>query len=86
MSEVWWAIHQTRDIDYTRPTGGPISTEVLEAAGAAGVSDTDPARHMCIDDDSEDYSSLIIPLCSLSLKKLERLLRNSTVLSLLDDL
>jgi hypothetical protein len=38
--------HQTRDIDYTRPTGGPISTEVLEAAGAAGVSDTDPARYI----------------------------------------
>ena len=29
---------------------------MLEAAGAAGVSDTDPARHMCIVDDSEDYT------------------------------
>ena len=48
--------HQTRDIDYTRPTGGPISTEVVEAAGAAGVSDTDPARYMCIVDDSKDYT------------------------------
>jgi hypothetical protein len=46
--------HQTRDIDYTRPTGGPISTEMLEAAG--GVSDADPARYMCIVDDSKDWT------------------------------
>jgi hypothetical protein len=38
--------HQTRDIDYTRPTGGPISTEMLEAAG--GVSDADSARYMYV--------------------------------------
>jgi hypothetical protein len=38
--------HQTRDIDYTRLTGGPISTEVLEAAG--GVSDADSARYMYV--------------------------------------
>jgi hypothetical protein len=48
--------HQTRDIDYTRLTGGPISTEVLEAAGVAGVSDADPARYMCIVDDSKDWT------------------------------
>jgi hypothetical protein len=42
--------HQTRDIDYTRLNGGPISTEVLDAAGAAGVSDAD----ICIVDDSKD--------------------------------
>jgi hypothetical protein len=44
--------HQTRDIDYTRLNGGPISTEVLEAAGAAGVSDAD----MCTVDDSKDWT------------------------------
>jgi hypothetical protein len=49
--------HQTRDTDYTRPTGAPTSAEVLEAAGAAGVSDTDPARYMCIVDSDAGTST-----------------------------
>jgi hypothetical protein len=29
---------------------------VLEAAGVAGVSDADPARYMCVVDDSKDWT------------------------------
>jgi hypothetical protein len=51
MSEVWWVIRpETSTTPGNRLNGGPISTEVLEAAGAAGVSDAD----ICIVDDSKD--------------------------------